>query len=572
MNIVIWARVSSREQREGYSIDAQLRACRAKAEREGWTVVREFVVAESAKRGTERTAFNEMYDWVRGNARRESIGAILSHKLDRICRNMRDAIRMQELEDKVGVQLSFVDNEFGPGAAGTLSFNVMAAVSQYYSDNLRSEVLKGKNEKVRQGWLPSSAPYGYVNVSDRDEPIKPHPQQARAVIRIFELYARGDMTFERLADVLQREGYVYRPSQPRFHRTALSYILNNRFYIGEIAWHGETYPGKHRPLIDRATFERCRNILHGKNRRTGKPEFPLAGGLFTCAHCGSLITGERIRRRLRSGGIREHVYYRCANNDPGPDHPRVRWRAADLERAIVADLATMRLPSPEIADWFRHALREAFADITAQQRRQRQALLKRQTELTNMRDRLLTAYLAGSVDEKTFQNKSTDLEGQLREVEQCLGRYAEVDTGSCWIAQRARGATAQTSCGAIEVTSGCHEVPRGNGHAARWRPPGNACGDTTSARSATACPCSAIDEARGAIPRSRGDIALAVFDWSQEAAETWQRSKMAQKRAILEALSLNRALSATSLCIQKRKPFSYLAERPSVQSDRGDWI
>lgn len=59
MKVVIWARVSSREQREGYSIDAQLRACRLRAEREGWAVVREFAVAESAKRGAERLAFND---------------------------------------------------------------------------------------------------------------------------------------------------------------------------------------------------------------------------------------------------------------------------------------------------------------------------------------------------------------------------------------------------------------------------------------------------------------------------------------------------------------------------------
>ena len=35
MNVVIWARVSSREQKEGYSIDAQLRADHEKARREG---------------------------------------------------------------------------------------------------------------------------------------------------------------------------------------------------------------------------------------------------------------------------------------------------------------------------------------------------------------------------------------------------------------------------------------------------------------------------------------------------------------------------------------------------------
>ena len=56
MNVVIWARVSSREQREGYSIDAQLRATRERAAKNGWTVVREFSVAESATRLPSRVA------------------------------------------------------------------------------------------------------------------------------------------------------------------------------------------------------------------------------------------------------------------------------------------------------------------------------------------------------------------------------------------------------------------------------------------------------------------------------------------------------------------------------------
>jgi DNA invertase Pin-like site-specific DNA recombinase len=98
-NCVIWARVSSREQREGYSIDAQLRVTRERVQKEGWNVLREFVVAESAKRGAERVAFNEMFKWVRSNARKLKIGFVLAHKLDRICRNMRDAVRMQELEE-----------------------------------------------------------------------------------------------------------------------------------------------------------------------------------------------------------------------------------------------------------------------------------------------------------------------------------------------------------------------------------------------------------------------------------------------------------------------------------------
>lgn len=497
MDVVIWARVSSREQREGYSIDAQLRACRAKAEREGWAVAREFVVAESAKRGAERVAFNEMYEWVRRNARKDGVKVILSHKLDRVCRNMRDAVRMQELEDKVGVELSFVDNEFGPGAAGALSFNVMAAVAQYYSDNLRTEVIKGQLEKARQGWFPVGAPYGYVNSPDRNEPIQPHPTESKAILRIFDLYSRGGMTFELLAEKLAAEGHVYRATQPRFARTALSYILNNRFYVGDLIWNGETFQGKHRPLVDRATFQRCQDILNGKNRRIGKPQIPLAGGLLRCAHCGCAITGERIRKRLAGGGVNEHVYYRCANNDPPADHPKVRWRADALERAIVEDLSTMRIVCPDIAAWFRTTLAAAFKDIAARRHDQRQTLTRKQAELAAMKERLLAGYLAGSIDEGTFQAKSAEINGQLAATRDNLDRCGDIDT-------------------------------------------------------------------------SRGDNALAVFDWSQEAATAWQGSNSEQKRAILDAVSLNRTLSATTLCVQKRRPLGDLAERPQIQTTRGD--
>ena len=132
MKVVLWARVSSREQREGYSLDAQLRAFRDRAQQQGWEVVREFTVAESAKRGIERSAFKEMIAWVLGQAKRDQVQGILAHKLDRCCRNMKDALLLQDLEDECRVRPYFCDNHFGNGAQGTFSFNIMAAVAQYY--------------------------------------------------------------------------------------------------------------------------------------------------------------------------------------------------------------------------------------------------------------------------------------------------------------------------------------------------------------------------------------------------------------------------------------------------------
>ena len=386
-----------------------------KAQREGWNILQEFVVAESAKRGAERVAFNEMFQWVQRNAKKQNIKAIVSHKLDRVCRNMRDAVRLQELEDTLGVKLVFIDNEFGPGAAGALSFNVMAAVAQYYSDNLRAEVLKGMDEKVRQGWPTGPAPYGYINVSDKNEPIKPHPEKSHTVIRIFELYATGRMTFEHLSQKLYEEGHICQPSQPRFRRTGLSYILNNRFYIGEIYRRGKLYPGKHQPLIDIRTFEICQELLSNKNRRSSQANIPLSGGLFRCAFCGQAMTGERIRRKLRGGGFNEHVYYRCANNHPDQDHPKVRWRAENLEDAVIKDLQTLRLP-PEYASWFRKALAAAFNNISETTVRQQKILQKRKSELEGMQGKLLNAYLNGVVEQNVFETKSTALKAELMDL------------------------------------------------------------------------------------------------------------------------------------------------------------
>ncbi len=499
MNIVLWARVSSREQREGYSLDAQLRVNRDRAQANGWNIAREFVVAESAKRGAERLAFNEMFGWVKANAKREKIKAILSHKLDRVCRNMRDAVRLQELEDVCGVQLAFVDNQFGPGAAGALSFNVMAAVAQYYSDNLRSEVLKGMDEKVRQGWPTGHAPYGYINVEDRNEPIQLHPEKSRTLLRIFDLYATGGHTFESLTDQLAREGHEFRKSQIRFNRTALSYILGNRFYIGELHRNGQVFQGQYQRLIDRPTFDACQDILHGRNRRTTTQEHPLSGGLLQCAYCGQSITGERIRRKLKSGGVREHLYYRCANNHPSPDHPTVRWKSDELEQAIVDDLAKMRLASIEQADWFRKELRSAVIDLTEYRRRQATSLSKRKTELANMQDRLLNAYLAGSVEEVVYRSKSNELKAEATKTDETLAQLGNADP-------------------------------------------------------------------------ARGETALAIFDWTQKAAEQWRGSNNSVRREILDLICLNRTLGDLNLYAAKRKPFDAFAEGLKIEHSRGDRI
>ncbi len=55
MKAIIYARVSTEEQqRKGYSIEAQIEACRAYAKAKGWDVVLEFKEAKSVKSADNR--------------------------------------------------------------------------------------------------------------------------------------------------------------------------------------------------------------------------------------------------------------------------------------------------------------------------------------------------------------------------------------------------------------------------------------------------------------------------------------------------------------------------------------
>ncbi len=120
---------------------------------------------------------------------------------------------------------------------------------------------------------------------------------------------------------------------------------------------------------------------------------------------------------MKGEGVLEHIYYRCANNAPGPNHPTVRWKSHDLEQAIsMKDLARLRLPTPQIAAWFRTALDESLSDLLSHQRRRAATLAKRKSELMAMQDRLLNAYLAGAVDDDAFKAKTAELKADTARV------------------------------------------------------------------------------------------------------------------------------------------------------------
>src|SRR5207245_10910488 len=149
--------------------------------------VREFSDVETAKRAG-RTGFGQMVEYLRKN---RSCRVLLVEKTDRLYRNFRDYVTLDELD----VQIHFVKENgiLSRDSRSSEKFihGIKVLMAKNYIDNLSEETRKGMLEKAQQGIWPSFAPLGYRNVigSDGKKIIELDPVLAPVVARVFEQYA-----------------------------------------------------------------------------------------------------------------------------------------------------------------------------------------------------------------------------------------------------------------------------------------------------------------------------------------------------------------------------------------------
>ena len=160
---VIYARISSEKQEDGYSIEAQLNALRTYAQAQGFKVVREFTETQSAK-AAGRKRFAEMLKFLRDSP---DCRVILVEKTDRLCRNFEDFITMESLAEELGVEVHlFKESQVMKKESKSqdkLVQGMFLLLARHYIQNMKEEISKGIKIKVERGEFPGHAPIGYVN-------------------------------------------------------------------------------------------------------------------------------------------------------------------------------------------------------------------------------------------------------------------------------------------------------------------------------------------------------------------------------------------------------------------------
>lgn len=404
MKCVIYARVSSKEQeREGFSIPAQLKLLRQYASDNSMLVAETFQDVETAKQAG-RSQFGKMLSFLKKNP---DCRTVLVEKTDRLYRNIRDWVAIDELE----LELHFVKEGciLSKESRSNEKFmhGIRVLMAKNYCDNLSEEVKKGLTEKAAQGKWPHRAPVGYAN-DKSTHTIKPDPEKAGLIRELFAKYATGDWSLEQLALIAEESGLFSRNSQA-INKAGIHRILKNRIYCGEFEWKGKRYSGSHESIISKKLFDEVQQVLSGGRTPTPSSNTFAFSGLVKCGICGCAMTAE-----IKKG---KYIYYHCTGYHGKCGNTYVRQEVLD---GLFGDaLAQIRIGSDVVED-IKRALKDSKRDQTEHRQKSTKALKSRQSRLQSMIDNAYEDKLNGTITAELWSRKSAEWEDELVSVRQEL--------------------------------------------------------------------------------------------------------------------------------------------------------
>jgi len=389
---VILARVSTKDQEDyGHSLPAQTQKLHEYAQRKGFEVIKEFAFSESA--GTKiRKKFEEVLAFLKAQ---KDMPALLCQNVDRVTRNFRDAVDLDDMRINGGLEIHFVQDGFvlsGQAGGGEMfMWEAKVFLAKQYINRLTDDAVRSMHHKIEHGQWVSKTPLGYLNTKDpatgRSSVIV-DPERAFLVKKFFQEYATGTVSLSELRRRSVAWGLRTAKGFPIAPQT-LHKLIQNPFYYGVMVVKGTEHPHSYPPIIDKALFDACQDIRLGKGR-TGAPretEKPFAlRGLLRCA-----TSGRRVTCDIKKG---KYVYLIC--QDPMRPDKRLFVPEGKIMAQIEAVFRSLQIPTDVLAAITDHLRQTHEAEKTYHH--QAIARLHREsTELTQKLDRLTDLLIDGSI-------------------------------------------------------------------------------------------------------------------------------------------------------------------------------
>ena len=435
LRVTFYARVSTDKAEQRSSLDHQVQYyTQLIASRPAWIYVPGYV--DEGLSGTS-TRKRESFLRMIGDARAGKFDFIITKEISRFSRSTLDSIRYTQALLECGVGVLFQNdgiNTLDPDSEFRLV--VMAGVAQDEVRKLSQRLKFGFRQAIRNGHvLGSDNLWGYHK---RGGVLTVHEEEARAVRRVFHLYADQGLGIRRIAQRLTQEGWTSRLGGP-FNPLTVRHILCNPKYKGwycagksqtvdyrtkrklpveEAEW--VMYPDPAVPAIvseelwDRANAlykSRSGQARAHKSAADFHNRYPYSGKLRCALHRASFH--RQIRRR--GGETREVWVCRVARTQGRASCPLPAVETAELNR-VLAPLLSALIPRREaLAEAVLRLLRrtEEFQPGGGRLAQTEGAL----AALTARQERLLALSLEGALSPREYKARSQGFDRQRQELE-----------------------------------------------------------------------------------------------------------------------------------------------------------
>lgn len=401
------ARVSGKDQEDGYSLDSQEKLIGGYSDNHNLRLVKVFKIAETASKTKQRRIFRQAMKFIADH----DIKNLIVEKVDRHARNFHDAVDTDDwLQANESRKIHFIKDGItlhkNSRSQEWLNWGIRVVMAKNYIDNLREEAMKGWAEKLAQGWMPGVPPPGYKNTTVDGRRIQvPDENTWRIIKDMFELYLQPGQSGKTVTKEMALRGVRTRKGRPYAHGR-VDDMLTNPFYVGIIRWDGKEYPGKQQTFIERALWDRVQEKMHGGRPAVYRKHNPLFKNMITCSICSGVVTWQLQKGRY---------YGACQRRNPACKIKKT-IREDRLEETIQELLDELVCPSQELIDWATQQL-EAKRETTSQTHEDSLKSINAQIDrLVRMDGDLYDDKLAGDITKDIYQAKHTNFMEQLNDL------------------------------------------------------------------------------------------------------------------------------------------------------------
>lgn len=249
MKVAIYTRVSTHMQVEkGISLEAQKETLIKYCNDNGYKYELFEEKGISGKNIEDRPVLQHLL------ARLNDFNIVITWKLNRIGRNMRDILNIMYEFDKNKVRfISYNENIDTANSMSKMLMYVIGIVAEIERDNTSENVKLAKRAEFEKGKTTAKKVLGYDLVSKQ---LVINDKEAKIVKFIFETYSKTH-NYYKTAKICNDKGFKGKKGQ-NFHASSIKTIIQNQIYCGYNNFHSkETKKGTHKSIITKSLFNKA---------------------------------------------------------------------------------------------------------------------------------------------------------------------------------------------------------------------------------------------------------------------------------------------------------------------------